>query len=805
MLQNYLKIALRNLWREKIYSTIKIAGLAIGLASCILLLLFVRNELSYDTFHPNADRLYRVWITEDPPDRDAFSYSFTSSRIDDALEESLPEVKRSVRVAVRTDLIRVKDASFTERIHLVDGDFFETFNFPLVKGSPASVLQNPNAVVLSRKMANKFFGEENVLGETIAIKLGNKYGDYVVSGIVADPPENSSIKSDILISSDNLKKYVPERALNSLFNIYLETYVELDGPLQPGEIESKLAAIVQKYYPENHRDEVTLHLQPITDIHLNTDIPEGTEPISNPIYSYILTCIAFLILIIACINFTTLAIGRSAPRAREVGVRKVLGAFSRQLIGQFCGEAMLMSLLALALGLLLAKLLLPTFNQLAQTHLTLAYDVTGIVGLTILAIVVSLLAGGYPAFVLARFQPVTVLRGATASGGSSLLGKTLVVLQFSISIFLIISTLVVGDQLRFLLSKDLGFDKEQVLVIENKSAQRESAPLVERFRSALVNDRRVLGVTGASSSFGKPWTSMGFSSEDGSFKQFYQLTADADFLTTMQIRLVQGRNFSREFATDSTEAIIVNQAMADYLNWQDPLSENLPGSASRAHIIGVTENFNFESLEKDVAPLAIVLQPATLMKGINEVMTSFSLSSLNFVHVRVSPNDMSKMIEDLKKTWQAVAPNQPFAFTFLDQNVRKQYNEQQRWGNIIQAASAFTVLIGCMGLFGLSALTASRKRKEIGIRKVLGASVTSIVFLLSSEYGRLVLLSNLIAWPVAYWVLRNWLQNFAYNVGLGSVHFFLAGVTALFIAWLTVSFQSAKAATVNPVNTLKCE
>ena len=805
MLQNYLKIALRNLWRERVYAGINIAGLAIGLASCILLMLFVRNELSYDTFHPNADRLYRVWVTETPPDRDAFSYSFTSSRIDEAFEESLPEVKRSVRVAVRTDLIRVAHASFTERIHLVDGNFFEAFNFPLVKGSPASVLQNPNAVVLTRKTANKFFGNEDVIDQTIAIKLGDEYSDYVVSGIAADPPENSSIKFDLLIPSDNLKKYIPERALNSLFNIYLETYVELHKPLQPGEIKNKLAAIVQKHYPERFRDRVTLHLQPITDIHLNTNIPEGIEPISNPLYSYILTCIAFLILIIACINFTTLAIGRSAPRAREVGVRKVLGAFKQQLIAQFCGEAMLMSLFALLLGLLLADLLLPTFNQLAQTHLTLTADVAGIAGLAVLAILVGLLAGGYPAFVLARFQPVTVLRRAVAAGDSNRLGKALMVLQFSISIFLIISTLVVADQLRFLLNKDLGYNKEQLLVIENKSAQQESAALVERLRSALANDRRILGVSGASSSFGKPWTTMGFNAADGSFKQFYQLTTDYDFLETMQIHVVNGRGFSREFATDSTQAIVINQALADYLDWQEPLSEHFPGSGSAARVIGVTENFNFESLEKEVAPLAMVLQPATLMKGINDVMTSFALASLNFIHVRVAPGNMSQVITDLQKRWQDVAPNQPFAFTFVDQNVQKQYDKQQRLGKIIQAAALFTILIGCMGLFGLSALTASRRRKEIGIRKVLGASVSNIVFLVSNEFARLVLVSNLVAWPLAYWVMRRWLQNFAYNVGLGSVNFFLAGLAALVIAWLTVSFQSVKAATVNPVQTLKYE
>ncbi len=806
MLESYIKIAMRTLWKEKTYALINVAGLAIGLASCILLMLYVQNELAYDTFHKDADRLYRVWVTEDPPERDAFSYSFTSAAMAGALESSLPAVERTVRVATRTDLIRVGNESFTERIHLVDSDFFEVFSFPLLRGSPESVLRDPASVVLTRKMADKLFGSDDVLDQRISIKLGETFHDFIVAGVAADAPENSSIKFKVLVQAENLKKYLSERALTSMFNIYLETYVRLARPMPPAELVDNLSAVVANHYPERFREMVTLNLQPITDIHLNPDVPAGIETTSKPLYSYLLAGIALLILLLACINFTTLAVGRSARRAREVGVRKVLGAMQPQLARQFCGETILMSSIALLLGIVLAHLFLPFFNHAAQKELTFSPDFASLVTLAAFALVVGLLAGSYPAFVLSRFQPVNVLRGSTAGAGPGRLRHMLIVFQFSISIFLIISTLIVGQQLRYLQTRNLGFNQEQVVVIQNNSGQAESFRVTERLRTDLANDRRFVSVSGASSSFGRPWTTMGFMANDGTFKSFYQLTADYHFLETMQINLVSGRNFSKEFATDSSEAMLVNQAMADYFNWQDPLTEKLPGDRFPAHqIIGVMENFNFESLETEVAPLVIVLKPLTLLRGINDVGTSYSPRSLNFIHVRVASHDLKDALDHLRSKWQEVAANHPFTFTFLDQDVQKQYDEQERWGRIIMGATSFALFIAGMGLFGLSAVTVSQKRKEIGIRKVLGASISNIVILLSNEFGKLVLIANVIAWPLAFWVMRDWLQNFAYSVGIHYLNFLIAALIALVIAWVSVSFQSVKAATSDPVETLKFE
>ncbi|MCG8608082.1 ABC transporter permease, partial [bacterium] len=400
MFKNYLKIAFRNLTKHKIYSFINVIGLAIGIACCILIFLFVENELSYDTFHKHADSIYRVYVTEDLPTRDPFSYSHTPAPMAGAMEQSFPDVIRAVRVETSTDNVRLGDRNFTERYHLVDSDFFEMFSFGLVRGNPATALRDLNSIVLSEQMAEKFFGGTDVLERRLTVKLGNEFHEFTVTGIAANVPQNSSIEFDILIPWENARKFRSERVLSHWFNVYLETYVQMSAPLETGTIESKLAAVVKNHYPERSHSMVTLHLQPMQDIHLNPDIPAGNHPTSDPVYSYILIGIALLILGIACINFMTLAVGRSATRAKEVGVRKVLGAFRSQLAKQFWGEALLMSFVALFLGMALATGFLPIFNELANKELSLSVGYLTISVLVALMLLVGLIAGSYPALVL---------------------------------------------------------------------------------------------------------------------------------------------------------------------------------------------------------------------------------------------------------------------------------------------------------------------------------------------------------------------------------------------------------------------
>ena len=806
MLLNYIKIAFRNMVHQKLYSGINIVGLAIGIGCCLLIFLFVRNELSYDKFHQNSENIYRVYVTEDPPDRDAFTYVQTPALMAEAMEKSFPEVESAVRVLTRTDNLRFGDKNFSENYHLVDSDFFEIFSFPLIAGNPSTVLQNLNSVVLTESMASKIFGSTDILNQTLSIKLGNAFHDFTITGIAKDCPTNSSIQFSIAIPFDNARSFMRPRALTSWFNVFLETYVVLSAALAHPEMESKLEAVVKNNYSKEGADIVTLQLQSITDIHLNPDIPAGFVATSDPIYSTILSIVALLVLGIACINFMILSIGRSASRTKEVGVRKVLGALKSQLIKQFWGEAVLMSFIAMVLGTLLAIIFLPYFNEIANKQLAFAVDFFSLAIFAFLILLVAITAGSYPAFILSRFQPAEVVKGESKLGGTKLFGRSLVVVQFTISIFLIVSTLIMLDQIEYLQTKNLGFNDEQVLVIRNNSPAAQGKMLVERLRNQLANKDAVLSVSGASATFASPWTIMGFRDNQAEFKQFYQITVDHDYLQTLEIELADGRDFSKDFATDSTDAVIVNQAMVKFFNWQSPLGQSFPGKNFPSHqIIGVVKDFNFQSLQNEIAPLAIVLNPMTLLRGINDISTSFSPRSVNFINVRIQPDRIPQTIDLVKSAWQSSAANQPFQFSFLDEDVDQQYREEERWGKIVGYASSFAILIACLGLFGLATLTVARRTKEIGIRKVLGANVSNILFMLTNDFGKLVIIGTILAWPIAYFAMRNWLEDFAYRIGIGIENFILATAFAILIALVAIGYQSIKAALENPVKSIKYE
>lgn len=806
MFKNYVKIALRTLFKQKLYSIINITGLAVGIASCILIFLFVQNELSYDTFHKNADRLYRIYITEDLPERDPFSYVETPWQLAEALEQSFPEVERAVRLDVRTDIVRYQDKYFTRRYHLADPDFFEIFTFPLVQGSQSEILRSLDSVVLTESAAENIFGQEDPQNKRLSIKLGNEYHDFVVSGIAEDMPANSSIQFDILIPFDHVRNYVRERALSNWFSVFFETYVLLERALDANEIEQKLQEVVRTHYPERSVNMVSLHLQPMSDIHLNPDLPSGFEQPSDPMYSYILVGIAVLVLGVACVNFMTLAIGRSASRTKEVSVRKVLGALKAQLIKQFLGEAILMTASALFLSVLLVVIFLPTFNELTNKALSLSFDLWTIFFFVLLMFLVGCTAGSYPAFCLSRHQPVHVMKSEPRRRGANFFIHSLVTGQFTLFIGLIICTFIMSDQLYFLLEKDLGFNEEHVLVIENHSSQDLNRVVVERLRTSLADRKEILGVSGASAAFAKDWTRMGFRTENGMFKQFFQITVDYDYIRTMEIELKEGRNFSKEYGTDPSEALIVNESLVKYFNWESALGKSLPGMRFPSHrIISVVEDFNFEPLRNEVAPLVMVLDPTTLNRGVNDVSTTYSPELLNFINVRIQPENIQSTIEMIKGAWQKVVPEHPFLFSFLEQDIQQQYEIVERWGKIVGYASFFTILVACLGLFGLATLTVIPRTKEIGIRKVLGASTSNLVFLLSKDFGKLVIVANLIAWPVAYLAMNRWLQNFAYRVNMEFLFFVFAGVVALTIAIITVSFQSIKTAIANPVESLRYE
>jgi putative ABC transport system permease protein len=805
MLRNYLKVTIRNIIKYKLVSGINITGLALGLAGCILILSFIGNELSYDSFHKNAKNIYRIYVTEDLPARDPFTYSLSPAPLAGALEQSFPEVARTVRIYVRTDIVRVAHQNFTQLLHLVDKDFFKMFDFPISDGSK-SIFQNQNSVVLTPMVSQKFFGKQNPMGKRISIKLGNEFHDFVVSAIAEKPPENSSIQYQLLIPYENIKNILSQRALGHWFDVHSETYVQLRSRMDPATIQYKLSRVVQNHYPQKRINMVTLALQPLENIHLNPDIPEGINPISNPLYSYILLAIAVLIILVACINFMILAIGQSSSRAKEVGIRKVMGAQQKQLRNQFWGEAVVMSLMALILGVLLANILLPLFNQLVNKNLTISYSALSIASFLVLAVITSLIAGGYPALILSRFKPVEVLKGKLKVGGGSFFGKSLVTFQFALSNLLVICTFIMVDQFNYLIHQHLGYEKDQIMVVRNFSSAKTNKITMDRFRNNLATDPEIVSVTGISNHFSGTWTRMGFKTTNNVYKEFYQLTTDYEFIDTMQIKLVMGRNFSKQFPSDAKEALIINQSFAEYFNWTDPLMKKIPGPKFPAHrIIGVVEDFNFLSLQNRVAPLAIVLDPQALLEGINDIDTSHSPAILNFINIRMKSNNLSATLTRIKNHWTKSSDNQPFIFTFMEEDLKRQYQEEEHWCDIVRYASAFAIIISCLGLFGLANLIAVKRTREIGIRKVLGADKTNILLLITKDFYKLVTLANLFAWPIAYIIMNKWLANFAFRVNINLYNFAFAAILALLISTLVISYQSVKCTLTDPIKTIKYE
>ncbi len=805
MFKNYLKIALRNLRRYKAHAAINIAGLAVGIACCLLIFLFVRHELAYDRFHENADHLYRLHKLEKRTDGER-SLASLPPPLASALTEEFPEIEQAVRLFLpfneATKLIHHGENRLEEKVHFADANFFTVFTFPLLKGNPATALQDPNAVVVSEGLAAALFGNEDPIGQHLSIRIGGNDQDFLVTGVAKRPPENSSLKFNLLLNyqkvKDELRGFYGENVLAS-WNNFTEIYVQLSEKAQASIVQSQLPSLVEKYRGNlvqswrltNAPDAFQLRLQPLTGVHLNPTIQGGIVPTSNPAYSYILSGIALLLLILACVNFTTLAIGRSMSRGREVGMRKVLGAVRLQLMKQFWGETLLMSFLALLLGLGLAELLLPVFNELSGKNLSLSQlnnwmTLASLAGLLLLT---GLAAGSYPAAVLSGFHPVEVLKGTLKISGKNRLTQSLVVIQFVLCIGLLISTLVMFRQLDFMRTKDLGFDKEQVVVIPTHTQDEVGASLLAIYKNALASHPRILSVSGADGLFAKTSLSLSVHTSDKNFNVF-TYRVDEDYLQTLGIELAEGRNFSREITTDAENAVLVNESLVKALGWDDAVGKEVPIGFPSKTVIGVVKDYHFEALHHEIQPMLLNVNPAR---------------PIHYILVRISAGEISATLEALKEMWQKIAPNSPFAYSFLDEEVDRHYKAEERWGKIVNHASVLGVLISCLGLFGLTAVAVTKRTKEIGIRKVMGASAARIVVLVSKEFLLLVLIAFVVAAPAAYFAMSRWLQNFAYRIDISWWLFAFAGGLALIIALLTVSTQAIRAALANPVEALRYE
>lgn len=800
MLKNYLKIALRHLRRHKGYSLINIAGLAVGMACCLLILLYVQDELSYDRFHAGAEHIYRVPVSIDTrgvpthfapvmgPLADALRQDH-----DDAIDEVVQVLPMGTVLVQTTD----GEAHYEERTYLVDANFFRIFSYPLLHGDPATAFSQPNEVVLTRANAVKYFGVEDAIGQRLEVN-GNP---VLVSGVLADLPRNSHFQPELLGSLDIVRN---RPFMQNWHATMLYTYIKTAPGVNAALLEPKLRHIADRYVGEairSNNQEYTFALQPITDIHLHSHLRYELEANSYVAYVYIFTAVALLILVIACINFMNLATARSARRSREVGMRKVAGAHRQQLVWQFLGESILLSLLALLLALLLVELFLPAFNALAAKTLQFKIMENGTlaIALLVIAIVTGGLAGSYPAFFISAFQPVAVLKGqntagsTSARGGAHRLRQVLVVLQFAISIVLIAGTLVISSQLHYLRAQQLGFEKEQVLVL----AARGGNALAERFETVKAELLRLPGVVAASASHSVPGRGvsnnlMNLREQRDNRVQMNLLFVDPDFLDTYGIELVAGRNFSAAMPTDlGGKVALMNEAAVRAFGWHDPAAAvgQQMGGFTGPQNIGVVRDFHYKSLHEAVEPLMLLVLP----------------SNFQYLSLRIAPGDTRALISALEQQWKTLMPGTPFEYFFLDDDYDKQYQAEARLGEVFNAFAGLAIFIACLGLLGLASFSAEQRTKEIGIRKVLGATVANVTGLLSREFVWLVLIANALAWPVAWFAINLWLQNFAYRVEIGWWVFVLAGGLALLIALVTVSTQAIKAALVNPVDSLRSE
>jgi len=806
MLKNYIKTALRNISKQKGYSLINILGLAIGMSSCLLILMYVQHELSYDRYHEHADRIYRVAGSYRMGGRD-FETATVGAPVAKALLEDYFEVEEAVRFRDRGSfVIRYGNNSFKERnIVFTDPSFFRMFNISLSKGNPEAALSDPHTLVLNDKTAEKYFGLENPIGKVL--KLDNR-DDYQVTGVFESIPTNTHFHFDILLSMASLKESEELIWLNNNFN----TYILLNEGADPKILEEKFPEMLKKYmgpqvkfltgksWDEIDSEELRaeFYLQPLTDIHLHSDLIGELEPNSDVKYIYIFAAIAFFVLLIASINFMNLSTARSAGRSKEVGIRKVLGSYRRQLVKQFLTESTLLSFMALGLAVFLVRLVLTVFNNLSGKSFTSSDMASGAIifaGLMIM-LFTGFLAGSYPAFFISSFRPASVLRGKLKTGiKTGPLRSGLVIFQFAASVILIIGTFVVYSQLRYIQNKKLGFDKEQVLILNNAYLLGEQA---KTFKDEMLAYPQFLNGT-ISACLPTPsernittiFPEGNFNDEHTTSVQVWDV--DHDYIQTLGMEIVEGRDFSREFATDD-EAAIINEAAVKQFGWDRAVGQRLSrftsqeGAYKTYTVIGVVKDFHFESLRQNIGPLMMYLDQ-------NNDLIAF----------RVNMEDISSSIDLLKNKWKTFLPNQPFEYSFMDDQFDRMYMVEQRIGKIFSVFAGLAIFIGCLGLFGLSAYTAEQRTKEIGIRKVLGATVPNIIRLLFREFVILIGTANLIAWPVAYMVMNRWLKDYAYRISPGIGIFLLAGMGTLAVAVLTVSVQAVKAAVSDPAKSLRHE
>jgi putative ABC transport system permease protein len=807
MIKNYFKIAFRNLWRDKAFSVINIFGLAIGIASCLIIMLFVQNELSFDKYNEKIDRMVRVSF-QGAVQGEEMNESNVMPPTAETLKTTFPEVEEATRLRDygKPRLVYGDKLFKDDALAFIDTNFFEVFTLPFIKGDAKTALLQPNTMVVTRALATKYFGKEDPIGKLINFKDGQNAA-CKITGVIEDIPVNSHFQFDLFASMESL----PESKSPDWMQSNYFTYLILQQGYDYKKLEAKLPQVVDKYIgPQmlqamgltiaefrSKGNNIRLMLQPVKDIHLHSNFSYDLSKPGDIRYVYIFSAIAIFMLLIACINFMNLSTAAASKRSREVGIRKVLGSLKSALMKQFLLEAVLLTTIALIVAMVLVYAALPLFNKLADKELVFDFASQPLLipGLLLFLLITGLLAGSYPAFYLSSFKPIAVLKGKSVSGTKSIrLRSGLVVFQFFVSIVLIVGTLVVYRQLSYIQNKKLGYEKDQVLILSETGMLGTKEKL---FRQQLLSDSRVVSLSSSGYLPAGPSNNNNFfvSTAEKTKQLIKTLRYDVDenYISTLGIQLLSGRNFSKDFSTDST-GMIINETAASAFGWGErAIGKTISTTDNRGKkfafsIIGIVKDFHFRSLHERISPLVMVL-------------TANSGTTI----VKVKPTDISGLLSSIKKSWNNLGAQEPLVYSFLDERFNDLYKSEQKIGLILGIFACLTIFVACLGLFGLASFTATQRTKEIGIRKILGANISGIVNLLSKEFLKLVGIAFIIGSPVAWFIMNKWLQDFAYRITINWWMFVAAGLLVIVIAFITISFQAIKAAVANPVAALRNE
>lgn len=784
--------------RNKVYSFINIGGLSIGLACAMLIILYVKDEVSYDRFHKNVPNIYRIVTNNKSKDGVERKDGNTGYLQGPKFAQNVPGIQSFVRVKSGSEDIKTGTEIHSQDLLYVDSTFFSIFTFPLISGDAKTCLNEPHSIVISEEMAKKQFGNTEAVGKVIMVKQESSFEPYNVTAVAKKTPQNSSIHFDVLLpfvvppgeGTDN----------EAWFNFFLNTFVVLHPQAKIEQVNKQM----QQFYASDSKDALakiyerfgdvvgssSYFLQPFTDMHLNTELPaqNGLSDASNPVYSYILSGIALFILLIACINFINLTIARSVRRAKEIGIRKVVGSQRKQLIVQFLGESFLLCLLAFVFAILIVELSLPVFNNLANKSLALSYllDAKLVAGLLFLFALTAFLSGFYPAVILSGYNPVQTLYSRFTIGGKNYLQKSLVVLQFSLASFLIIATFTIYEQFNYLTSEKLGYDDRNLVTFGKNDLKRSELSIL---KSEL---KKNTGIQEVSAKNGGGWSTAAKVNGDSIINFEYE-TVDEAYLPMLKIPMLQGRNFSHSFPSDSSHSVIVNETFVKKAGWKNPLGQEVNfwyTENQRYQVIGVVPDYHYKPLNQQIGA---------------QLFTMKNANQYGMALVKIKPNTKTSSLKHIEATFKKMFPFNPYSYSFKEEENIKNYEAEAKWKQIMFFSAIITIFISCIGLFGLSVLSAEKRTKEIGIRKVLGASVNNVVTILSKDFLKLVLVALLISIPLAWLAAGKWLENYPYRINPGWQLFAAGGLLVLLIALVTVSFQAIKAAIANPVKSLRSE